>query len=133
MVCPDWFKPTRSFTGDFPIADGGEFSSRDGGYTKPRNLQKLVNNDIKREIYFYQSTLFAIKGALSKLKREPGGEAMIERPNDFYAEMLKTDDHMRKIKGRILWEQKKMGIVENRFVLEALNLWNGHVFPMVFM
>jgi len=26
----------------------------------------------------------------------------IERPTDFFAEMLKTDDHMKKVKSRLL-------------------------------
>mmetsp|Transcript_44475 Transcript_44475/g.73623 ORF Transcript_44475/g.73623 Transcript_44475/m.73623 type:complete len:460 (+) Transcript_44475:323-1702(+) len=80
-----------------------------------KHVSKLKNNDIKREIYFYEHTLEAIKEAVDRVKLEiPNGERLIQRPNDYYAEMIKSDDHMKKIKGRILWEQKKIGIVENR-------------------
>ena len=82
---------------------------------KNLNPNKLKNNDIKREIHFYQQTLSSVQTALKRIKSEiPNGDKLIQRPNDFYAEMIKTDDHMKKIKGRILWEQKKIGIVENR-------------------
>jgi len=85
--------------------------------SKQRNLdaKKLKNNDAKRETFFYLNTLNAMKTAIHRIKTEiPNGERLIVRPNDYYAEMIKSDEHMRKIKGRILWEQKKIGIVENR-------------------
>eukprot|EP01084_Bolivina_argentea_P100319 180143_1 len=79
------------------------------------NAAKLKNNDINREVFFYENTLKAVKKAMDRVKKEvPNGENIIQRPNDFYAEMMKSDDLMKKIKGRILWEQKKIGIVENR-------------------
>merc|ERR1712204_31995 len=59
--------------------------------------------------------LSAVQIAMQRIKVEiPNGDKLIQRPNDFYAEMIKTDNHMKKIKGRILWEQKRIGIVENR-------------------
>ena len=110
-----WIETLTVSTGEFDSDPEEEYTNKDGRYRKPKNVDSLRNNDIKREIYFYQSTLSAVKGALRKLKEEPGGEDMIQRPKDFYAEMIKTDEHMKRVKGRILWEQKKMGIVESRF------------------
>lgn len=36
------------------------------------------------------------------------------RPDDYFAEMLKSDDHMAKIKNKLLTEQKRMTAVEHR-------------------
>ena len=36
----------------------------------------------------------------------------ISRPDDFFAEMLKTDTHMKRVKGRLLQQQKKMQTFE---------------------
>ena len=36
------------------------------------------------------------------------------RPDDFFAEMLKSDEHMQKIKDKVLTEQRKMSAVESR-------------------
>lgn len=36
------------------------------------------------------------------------------RPNDYFAQMLKSDDHMRKVKQRLVVEQRKIAVVEER-------------------
>lgn len=36
------------------------------------------------------------------------------RPDDYFAEMLKSDDHMARVKDKLLFEQKKMSAVEAR-------------------
>ena len=36
------------------------------------------------------------------------------RPDDYFAEMVKSDDHMRRIKESLLFEQRKMAAVEQR-------------------
>merc|ERR1719215_1267276 len=36
------------------------------------------------------------------------------RPEDFFAEMVKTDDHMAKVKDRLIFENKKMEAVAQR-------------------
>ena len=38
----------------------------------------------------------------------------ISRPDDFFAEMLKSDDHMLKVKGNLLKQQKKMQMFEDK-------------------
>jgi len=38
----------------------------------------------------------------------------ISRPDDFFAEMLKTDEHMLKVKGNLLKQQKKMQMFEEK-------------------
>lgn len=42
------------------------------------------------------------------------GKVPISRPDDFFAEMLKTDSHMAKVKGRLLSQQQKIQTFEER-------------------
>lgn len=86
-----------------------------------KHAQIQMNDDIQREIHFYELTLDGVKHALTHKMTEieyqancASTAAIKERPNDFYAEMLKSDLQMKRIKGRILWEKKKIAIVEQR-------------------
>ena len=38
----------------------------------------------------------------------------IERPDDFFAEMVKSDEHMKKIKGRLLKQRHKIEKFEEK-------------------
>ena len=38
----------------------------------------------------------------------------ISRPDDFFAEMLKSDEHMAKVKGRLLKQQTKIKTFEEK-------------------
>lgn len=60
-----------------------------------------VENDMARELAFYQQALEA-----AKLGRELVKKAGVEftRPDDYFAEMLKSDEHMAKIRQRLLDE-----------------------------
>lgn len=68
-----------------------------------------VNNDLTREISFYKSTITAVKYAMS-IWGANGVE--YHRPMDFYAEMVKTDSHMAKVKKKLLFEQNKIKTAE---------------------
>lgn len=57
-----------------------------------------VKEDILREVIFYNDTLKAVKKGLKKLEIE---KIKIWRPNDFYAEMFKSDEKMDQVKGRL--------------------------------
>ncbi|ETO11377.1 hypothetical protein RFI_26002 [Reticulomyxa filosa] len=79
--------------------------------TAQRSEIKNANNDLQREVAFYQMTLDCVKDSLDRLNDL---QIPYRRPNDFYAEMLKSDQHMARVKARILWEKKKIGVVEAR-------------------
>lgn len=89
-----------------------------------------VLNDFKREILFYRQAQTAVIEGIKKLK-ELG--IPTKRPDDYFAEMAKTDDHMQKVrkhliakqegqlrseKVRHLREQKKMSKIIQRDALE---------------
>lgn len=70
-----------------------------------------VHDDLKREVAFYNNTVASVRLAKERLKRE--GVAY-KRPEDYFAEMLKSDAHMAKVKDKLIYEQKKIAAVEER-------------------
>ncbi|KAG7391105.1 putative rRNA-processing protein EBP2 [Phytophthora pseudosyringae] len=70
-----------------------------------------VHDDLKREVAFYNNTLAMVRMAKDRLKRD--GVAY-KRPDDYFAEMLKSDAHMAKVKDKLIYEQKKITAVEER-------------------
>jgi rRNA-processing protein EBP2 len=70
-----------------------------------------INEDIKREIAFYNLTRENVKKGMEILVQ---AKVPISRPDDFFAEMLKTDEHMAKVKSRLLQQQKKVQDFEDK-------------------
>jgi len=93
--------------------------------TKQRMSIKNVDDDLKREMIFYDNALSVAKETINDLaKTDP---AVIQRPNDYYAEMLKSDHHMSRVKGRILMEKKKISHVEDRKRNQRLKKYHKQV------
>lgn len=70
-----------------------------------------VNDDLTRELAFYNQALNGARKAFEKLQSM--GIPFLRPPN-FYAEMVKSDNHMLKIKSRLLVEKKKIEEAEER-------------------
>ncbi|KAJ4778577.1 rRNA processing protein EBP2 [Rhynchospora pubera] len=70
-----------------------------------------VNDDLARELAFYTQALDSTRVALSKFEKL--GMPFL-RPQDYYAEMVKSDSHMLKIKDKLLFEKKKIEEAEER-------------------
>ncbi|GLE03496.1 hypothetical protein PINS_up012398 [Pythium insidiosum] len=75
-----------------------------------------VHDDLKREVAFYNNTLASVRLAKDRLKKL--GVAY-KRPEDYFAEMLKSDAHMAKVKDKLIYEQKKIQAVEERKKAQA--------------
>lgn len=60
-----------------------------------------TNDDLNRELAFYKQALAAAKEARGLLKKEG---VPFSRPNDYFAEMVKSDEHMGKIKQKLVDE-----------------------------
>jgi rRNA-processing protein EBP2 len=60
-----------------------------------------VSDDLNRELAFYAQSLSAVKEARKLLKAEG---APFSRPKDYFAEMVKADEHMAKIKAKLIEE-----------------------------
>ncbi|KAL5981497.1 hypothetical protein ACLOJK_015559 [Asimina triloba] len=70
-----------------------------------------VNDDLARELAFYTQALEGTRQAFEKLQSM--GLPFL-RPPDYYAEMVKTDSHMEKVRGRLLVEKKRLEEAEER-------------------
>jgi len=83
------------------------------------STKDLIHDDLKREVIFYNTALEATKLAKSQFLEQ---NVPFTRPQDFYAEMVKTDDHMRKVKDRLLFESKKIAAFEQRKMNKEVKL-----------
>ena len=80
--------------------------------TAPEPLQlDDPDDDLKRELAFYNQALSAVRVAQERLDRL--GIPHV-RPDDYFAEMVKTDKHMSKVKMRMLREQTDIAAAEER-------------------
>jgi len=66
---------------------------------KTNGTKEEVVDDFQRELQFYRQAQVSAKEALSKL-RDMG--VPTERPEDYFAEMVKSDAHMQKIRQKML-------------------------------
>ena len=60
-----------------------------------------INDDLNRELAFYKQSLDAVTEARKLLKVE---DIPFSRPTDYFAEMAKTDEHMGRIKQKLVDE-----------------------------
>ena len=58
-----------------------------------------VEDDLNRELAFYKQCLSSVKDARKKLRKEG---VSFSRPSDYFAEMVKSDEHMGKIKQKLI-------------------------------
>ncbi|KAG0165250.1 rRNA-processing protein and EBNA1-binding protein ebp2 [Apophysomyces sp. BC1034] len=72
--------------------------------SKPVEVED-VHDDMARELAFYQQALEAVHIAREKIQ-EAG--VPFSRPDDYYAEMLKSDEHMAKVRQRLLDQAGKV-------------------------
>lgn len=77
----------------------------------PFESAKDVHDDLKREVAFYNVALEAVQDAKFKFQQN---DVPFSRPDDFFAEMMKTDRHMTKVKDRLIFESKKISAFEQR-------------------
>ncbi len=90
---PTWLE-TMSLTGKIEI---------------PEELD--VDDDIKRELIFYNITHKNTIQGILKLK---DAHEKLNRPGDFFAEMLKSDDQMMRIRRKIVGEQQRIKKFEEK-------------------
>jgi rRNA-processing protein EBP2 len=65
--------------------------------TSSKPIEVDVEDDMARELAFYQQALEAVQIGRELIKKAGVDFA---RPEDYYAEMLKSDEHMAKVKKR---------------------------------
>jgi len=72
---------------------------------------KDADDDLEREKTFYDMALKATNMGLDQLLQE---DIPYTRPEDFFAEMIKTDDHMSKVKSVLLRENRLIEEAQER-------------------
>eukprot|EP00208_Stichococcus_sp_RCC1054_P006711 CAMPEP_0206141788 /NCGR_PEP_ID=MMETSP1473-20131121/14109_1 /ASSEMBLY_ACC=CAM_ASM_001109 /TAXON_ID=1461547 /ORGANISM="Stichococcus sp, Strain RCC1054" /LENGTH=170 /DNA_ID=CAMNT_0053536479 /DNA_START=139 /DNA_END=648 /DNA_ORIENTATION=+ len=70
-----------------------------------------VDDDLERELAFYNQALGAARVAIARM--EAAGVAW-QRPTDYYAEMVKSDEHMLKVREQLAFEQKSISEATER-------------------
>jgi len=64
-----------------------------------------VNNDVQREVGFFNIALSNVKKGLKQIKQQG---LMLDRPTDYYAEMLKSDFVMAKIRNSLVQQEVRI-------------------------
>jgi rRNA-processing protein EBP2 len=62
-----------------------------------------VHDDLERELAFYNQAMASVKESVENF--DSLGTKW-RRPTDYFAEMVKSDDHMKRVKEKLLYEKK---------------------------
>jgi len=70
-----------------------------------------INNDRNRELAFYQQALEAVNLGIQRLDQM---KIKHRRPSDYFAEMVKSDVHMSKMRQKLIADKKYIETVEEK-------------------
>ena len=62
-----------------------------------------VEDDLERELFFYNQAFGSVQDSIEKFDEL---KTKWRRPTDYFAEMVKSDDHMKRVKEKLLYEKK---------------------------
>lgn len=79
--------------------------------SKQRTEVEDVENDLERELAFYNQ---ALEASFAAIKRFEDDGIKWRRPDDYLAEMVKSDGHMAKVKEQLVHEQTVIEEAEQR-------------------
>jgi len=85
---------------------------------------ELVHNDFKREMLFYRQAQAAVLEGIERLKDL---KVSTKRPEDYFAQMVKTDNHMQKIREKLLSKQQVQEKIEKVKKLRELKKYGKKV------
>jgi rRNA-processing protein EBP2 len=69
------------------------------------DMNDLTNNDFKRESLFLKQAELAVADSLPKLEKL---KIKTKRPEDYFAEMAKSDEHMKRVREHLLSKHAEM-------------------------
>ncbi|TFB00127.1 rRNA-processing protein EBP2 [Trichoderma ghanense] len=86
-----------------PTDNSVPFATHQSVVSSAQTLESIpdVSDDLQRELAFYSQCLEAVRLGRSRLIREG---VPFSRPKDYFAEMVKEDAHMEKIKAKLVEE-----------------------------
>lgn len=74
-----------------------------------------IHDDMARELAFYNGAKDAAEQAIAKLDQ---AGIQWHRPPDYYAESVKSDAHMAKVKQQLMFEQQAIEEAEQRWAVQ---------------
>uniref|UniRef100_H2ZZ20 EBNA1 binding protein 2 n=1 Tax=Latimeria chalumnae TaxID=7897 RepID=H2ZZ20_LATCH len=83
-----------------------------------------VEDDFQREMFFYRQAQATVLEALPRLHSL---KMLTKRPEDYFAEMAKSDQHMQKVRKTLLIKQAAMEKSEKAKQLRALRKYGKKV------
>merc|ERR1712083_1162245 len=86
--------------------------------------EDLVHNDFKREMLFYRQAQSAVLEGIERLRSM---QIPTKRPDDYFAQMAKSDDHMQKIRQKLLSKQQVQEKIEKVKKLRELKKYGKKV------
>eukprot|EP01117_Protostelium_nocturnum_P004165 TRINITY_DN1546_c1_g1_i2.p1 TRINITY_DN1546_c1_g1~~TRINITY_DN1546_c1_g1_i2.p1 ORF type:complete len:248 (-),score=100.20 TRINITY_DN1546_c1_g1_i2:2-745(-) len=80
-------------------------------FTKESSEHLDAQDDLNREKTFYSNTIQAVNEGVRLLLKN---KISFRRPTDYFAEMLKSDEQMKKVKGALLKQKEDIESAEER-------------------
>ncbi|MCJ8731874.1 hypothetical protein PDJAM_G00204940 [Pangasius djambal] len=92
---------------DLTTAPADDIVAKAEGRAEPSQDGDEINadDDFQREMYFYRQAQATVLEALPKLQKS---QIPTKRPDDYFAEMAKSDQHMQKIRKKLIQKQMAM-------------------------
>jgi len=108
-----------------PVPDvTGTASTEETPTEKGASKEETVHNDFQREMAIHRQAQGAWLEALQKLRKLG---IPTKRPDDFFAQMVKADSHMRKVREKILSKQQSVELSEKMRKLRELKKYGKKV------
>merc|ERR1712183_827859 len=86
--------------------------------------EDVVHNDFKREMMFYRQAQAAVLEAIPRLHSM---NIKTKRPDDYFAQMAKSDEHMNKIRAKLLSKEQAQQRAEKMSKLRELKKYGKKV------
>lgn len=83
-----------------------------------------IHNDVKREMKFHRQAQAAVLEGIPRLHRL---NVPTKRPDDYFAEMVKSDEHMKKVRENLLSKQLSIERSEKAKKLRAMRKFGKQV------
>ncbi|XP_063403488.1 probable rRNA-processing protein EBP2 [Mytilus trossulus] len=109
----DWIERLDTTSEPAPAQPGTEIQGGDD-----------IHNDFRREMLFYRQAQATVLSAIPKLHKMG---IKTKRPEDYFAQMAKTDDHMKRVRERLLHKQLSIEKSEKAKKLRELRKYGKKV------
>lgn len=129
-----WIERLDMINAPAPIAPELAFKEEEHSKSRQSELKRskssisleedLVHNDFKREMLFYRQAQSAVLEGIQRLKSLG---VPTKRPDDYFAQMAKTDEHMQKIREKLLSKEQVNERIEKVKKLRELKKYGKKV------